>query len=48
MRPFGETQSKVTRVYAQSGKYHTIVESHVRLTVSNVVCIYAESDNSMI
>ena len=32
MMPFGETQSKATRAYAQSGQYHTIVESHVRLT----------------
>ena len=27
MRPFGETQSKATRAYAQSGQYHIIVES---------------------
>ena len=27
MRPFGEAQSKVMRAYAQSGRYHTIVES---------------------
>ena len=32
MRPFGETQSKDIRAYAQSGQYHTIVESRVRLT----------------
>ena len=32
MRPFGEVQSKVMRAYAQSGQYHTIVESRVRLT----------------
>ena len=32
MRPFGEAQSKAMRAYAQSGQYHTIVESHVRLT----------------
>ena len=25
MRPFGEPQSKVIRVYAQIGQYHTIV-----------------------
>ena len=27
-----EAQSKAMRVYAQSGQYHTIVESRVRLT----------------
>ena len=27
VRPFGEVQSKATRAYAQSGQYHTIVES---------------------
>ena len=27
MRLFGEAQSKVMRAYAQSGQYHTIVES---------------------
>ena len=32
MRLFGEAQSKVMRAYAQSGQYHNIVESHVRLT----------------
>ena len=32
MRPFGETQSKAMRAYAQSGQYHTIVEGRVRLT----------------
>ena len=32
MRPFGKAQSKATRAYAQSGQYHTIVESRVRLT----------------
>ena len=32
MRPFGEAQSKGMRAYAQSGKYHTIVESRVHLT----------------
>ena len=32
MRPFVVAQSKVMRVYAQSGQYHTIVESRVRLT----------------
>ena len=31
LRPFGETQSKAMRAYAQSGQYHTIVESRVRL-----------------
>ena len=25
---FGEAQSKAMRAYAQSGQYHTIVESH--------------------
>ena len=29
MKPFGEAQSKVMRTYAQSGQYHTIVESRV-------------------
>ena len=32
MRPFGEAQSKAMRAYAQSGQYHTIVESRVHLT----------------
>ena len=32
VRPFGEAQSKATRAYAQSGQYHTIAESRVRLT----------------
>ena len=36
MRPFGETQSKAMRAYAQSGQYHTIVESRVRLTPPSV------------
>ena len=31
-RHFGETQSKSMRAYVQSGQYHTIVESCVRLT----------------
>ena len=31
-QPFGEAQSKAVRAYAQSGQYHTIVESCVRLT----------------
>ena len=26
-RPYGETESKTTRVYAQSGQYHTIMYS---------------------
>jgi len=30
MRPFGEAQSKAMRAYAQSGQYHTIVESPAR------------------
>ena len=33
MRPFGQVQSKAMRTYAQSGQYHTIVESCVRLTI---------------
>ena len=33
MRPFGEAQSKAMRAYAQSGQYHTIVESRVRLSL---------------
>ena len=28
-RSFGEAQNKATRAYAQSGQYHTIVESRV-------------------
>ena len=32
MRPFGEAQSQAMRAYAQSGQYHIIVESRVRLT----------------
>ena len=32
MRPFGEAQSKAMRAYTQSGQYHTIMESGVRLT----------------
>ena len=32
MKPFGEAQSKTVRTYAQSGQYHTIVESRVHLT----------------
>ena len=31
LRSFGEAQNKVTRAYAQSGQYHTIVETPVRL-----------------
>ena len=30
---FWETQNKATRAYAQSGQYHTIVESRVQLTL---------------
>ena len=33
LMPFGEAQSKAMRAYAQSGQYHTIVESCVHLTV---------------
>ena len=44
MRPFGEAQLKIMRAYAQSGKYHTIVESRVRLTpfiiLTNLSVIY--------
>ena len=32
VRPFGEYQSKAMRAYTQSGQYHTIVESRVRIT----------------
>ena len=32
MRPFGEAQNKAMRAYAQSGQYHTIVDSRVHLT----------------
>ena len=37
MRPVGETQRKAMRAYAQSGQYHTIVESRVRLTMIRTV-----------
>ena len=30
---FWEVQSKSMRAYTQSGQYHTIVESHVHLTI---------------
>ena len=33
MRPIGEAQSKAMRAYTQSGQYHIIVESRVRLTL---------------
>ena len=33
MRHFGETQSKTMKAYVQSRQYHTIVESHVHLTI---------------
>ena len=36
MKPFGEPQSKAMRAYAQSGQYHTIVESRVRLTPTTI------------
>ena len=32
LRHFREVQSKAIRAYAQSGQYHTIVESRVQLT----------------
>ena len=32
MRPFEEAQTKAMRAHAQTGQYHTIVESRVRLT----------------
>ena len=35
-RLFREAQNKVTRTYAQSGQYHTVVESHVHLTFSTL------------
>ena len=39
MRSFGEAQSKATRAYAQSGQYHTIVQSRVHLTsISSRMC----------
>ena len=31
LRPFGGARSKTTQAYTQSGQYHTIVESRVRL-----------------
>ena len=36
---FWEAQSKAMRAYAQSGQYHTIVESHVHLTEMTSICI---------
>ena len=33
-RRFGEAQSKTMRAYAQSGQYHTILESRLRLTIT--------------
>ena len=39
-RHFGETQSKTMRAYAQSGQYHTIVESRVRLTYITNMHVY--------
>ena len=35
LMPFGQAQSKIIRAYAQSGQYHTIVESCVYLTSSS-------------
>ena len=32
LMPCGKAQSKVIRAYAQSGQYHTIVESCIHLT----------------
>ena len=32
MKPFREAQSKAMRAYVQSGQYHTIAESRIRLT----------------
>ena len=37
---FWEVQNKVTRLYAQSGEYDTIVESRVHLTSSVVIRQY--------
>ena len=34
LRPFGEIRSIIMRAYAQSGQYHTIVESRVSNMVS--------------
>ena len=34
MKPFEEAQSKVIKAYTQSGQYHTITESRVRLTLT--------------
>ena len=36
-RPFREAQSKAMRAFAQSGQYHTIVESRVHLTLGTHV-----------
>ena len=36
-RPFEEAQSKVTRAYAQSGQYHTIVKSRCS---SNILYLF--------
>ena len=41
MRSFGEAQSKAMRAYAQSGQYHTIVESRVRRTI---ICVEIETE----
>ena len=35
LRPFVGGQSKAMRIYVQSGQYHTIMESYVRLTRSS-------------
>ena len=37
VRRFGEAQTKAIRAYAQSGQYHIIVESRVRLTVPIII-----------
>ena len=39
LRPFGEVQSKTMRAYAQSGQYHTIVESRVHSNIVSESCL---------
>ena len=42
---FWEVQSKTMRAYAQTGQYHTIVESHVRLTKAKLTFLLSQSHN---
>ena len=46
MRHFGEAQSKVMSAYAQSGQYHTIVESLISnnpMTIHLSIYIFASA-----